>query len=409
MADVAAIRNQKRTKRMQLIRSILIFGLSLAAFLVSAQEGYQMKPNDKYVEVDFLSSYYSQDGNNGAVTGGIGTEQLTDFANILVVNVPLDSTKSINASAGVDIYSSASTDNIDSNPSSASSMDIRSYVNIGYTQKILKSGWTLGGRIGGSVEYDYSSINGGINLAKEFNNGNTELSFSGQAFVDNWKLYFPRELRGQVDVPTTSRNSYNAQLTWSQVINPRLQMSISAEAIYMEGLLSTPFHRVYFSDQALPDIERLPSSRLKIPLALRVNYKPTDKLTIRTYYRYYTDDFGIDGHTASIELPYHVNDAWTVAPFFRYHTQTGSDYFNPYAIANAGDQFYTSDFDLSELDSGKYGIGVGYTPLYGVGRVAVPFTKKIFMFNSITFRASRYVRSTGLDGYAFALGLNFRM
>ena len=31
------------------------------------------------LEVDFLTSYYSQDGNNASVTGGIGTEELTDL------------------------------------------------------------------------------------------------------------------------------------------------------------------------------------------------------------------------------------------------------------------------------------------------------------------------------------------
>jgi hypothetical protein len=29
-------------------------------------------------EIDFLTSYYTQEGQNAAVTGGIGTEELTD-------------------------------------------------------------------------------------------------------------------------------------------------------------------------------------------------------------------------------------------------------------------------------------------------------------------------------------------
>ena len=382
---------------------------AVLAIFGQAQEGYQMKPNEKYTEIDFLSSYYAQDGNNAAVTGGIGTEELTDFANIIVVSVPLDSTQSINATFGLDIYSSASTDNIDNNRSSASSSDARKYGTIGYTKKLLGKGFTYGARVGFSGEYDYTSINGGINLAKEMNNGNTEFAFSAQAFVDNWKLYFPSELRGEVSVPTTSRNSFNAQLTYSQVLNKRLQMSLSVEAIYMDGLLSTPFHRVYFSDAAIPDIERLPSTRLKIPLALRLNYKPSDKLIVRSYYRFYTDDFGIDAHTFNLELPYHINDNWTVAPFFRFHTQSGSDYFLPFAEHKSTDVFYTSDYDLSELNSIKYGLGIAYTPLYGLARGKLPFSKKVFMFNSLLLRVSRYTRDTGLTGYGAALGLNFRL
>lgn len=393
---------------MRIIKSSLMVAFIALAVFAHAQEGYQMKPNEKYTEIDFLSSYYAQDGNNAAVTGGVGTEELTDFANIIVVNVPLDSTQSINATFGLDIYSSASTDNIDNNRSSASVMDARSYANIGYTKKLLSKGFTYGIRGGFSAEYDYTSINGGINLAKELNNGNTEFAFSAQAFVDTWKTYYPEELRGKVSVPTTNRNSYNAQLTYSQVLNKRLQMSFSVEAIYMDGLLSTPFHRVYFNDQALPDIERLPSTRLKIPLAVRLNYKPNDNLVIRSYYRFYTDDFGINAHTFNLELPYHISDSWTLAPFYRFHTQSGSDYFLPFAEHSSTDEFYTSDYDLSELNSSKFGLGIGYTPLYGLARAKIPFTKQVFMFNSLTLRVSRYTRNTGLSGYAAAIGMNFR-
>ena len=40
----------------------------------------------KLDEVDFVSSYYSQNGNHSAVTGGIGTEKVTDIANGLDLN-----------------------------------------------------------------------------------------------------------------------------------------------------------------------------------------------------------------------------------------------------------------------------------------------------------------------------------
>lgn len=222
-----------------------ILGLGFT-WTLHAQETYQMKANNEYAEIDILSSYYSQDGDNGAVTGGTGTEALTDISSIILINVPLDSTKSINASFGADYYTSASTDNIDNNRSSASSKDVRTYGNLGYSKKYLTKGLTLGGRVGFSTEYDYNSFNGGVNLAKEFNEGNSEISFSAQAFFDDWGLYFPQELRGEVSLPTTKRKAYNASLSFAQVINKKMQIALTAEAIYMNGLLSTPFHRVYF-------------------------------------------------------------------------------------------------------------------------------------------------------------------
>ena len=376
---------------------------------IKAQEGYQMKGNNDYTEIDILSSYYSQDGNNAAVTGGIGTEELTDISTVFVINMPFDSTKSLNVSFGADYYTSASTDQIDNNPSSASSKDVRTYGNIGFTKKNLSKGTTYGVRIGGSSEYDYTSINGGINYAKEFNQGNSEISFVAQAFVDNWETYFPRELKESVSVSTTSRNSFNGQLTFAQVINKKMQIALSAEAIYMDGLLSTPFHRVYFADQSSHDIERLPSSRLKIPLSIRATFFPLEKMVVRTYYRYYTDDFGITAHTASIELPIKLSESFTMTPFYRYHSQSESDYFAPFETHVSTQEFYSSDYDLSALSSNKYGLQIGYSPLYGLSRAKIPFTKKVFILNGINLRASKYTRDTGLDAYAVSLELNIRI
>src|SRR5690242_12929180 len=38
-------------------------------------------------EINLVSSYYLQDGNHSAVTGGIGTEHVTDIANALNINL----------------------------------------------------------------------------------------------------------------------------------------------------------------------------------------------------------------------------------------------------------------------------------------------------------------------------------
>lgn len=386
----------------------LLFLFLLSSLSLMGQDDYQMKGNNDYAEIDILSSYYEQDGNNGAVTGGIGTEALTDVASIFIINIPLSESKSVNGAFGADYYTSASTDNINNNQSSASSKDIRTYGNIGYTQKLLNRGITLGIRGGFSVEYDYSSVNGGLSLAKEFNEGNSEISWSAQAFIDQWSIYLPSELRGQVNFNTTSRNSFNSQLTFSQVINPKLQMAVSAEAIYMNGLLSTPFHRVYFEDQSL-DVERLPSSRLKLPFSIRATYFPFEQLVLRSYYRYYTDDFGINAHTVSIEAPIKITNTFTISPFYRYHTQTAADYFAPYATHLSTQEFYTSDYDLSALSSNKFGLGLSYSPLYGLFRAKVPFTKKVFMINTVNLRGSYYTRSTGLKGFSAALEINMRL
>ena len=113
-------------------------------------------PNWRAVDIDFLSSYYEQDGNNAAVTGGIGTERLTDFTQKIIMSVPLRPNLTLNADGGYDYYSSASTDNIDPAYSDDSASDIRTHANIGLTYKMDKQ-QSIGFRVGGSIEYDYWS------------------------------------------------------------------------------------------------------------------------------------------------------------------------------------------------------------------------------------------------------------
>ncbi len=378
--------------------------------VVVMKPAYQMKANTKEIEANFLSSYYEQDGNNGAVTGGIGTEQLNDIANIFTVNIPLDSINSLGFYGGADYYSSASTDNIDRFSSSASSSDIRVFGTISYNRKNLKAGETYGIRAGASAEYDYTSFSTGLSYTKEWNQGNSEINVTGQAFFDNWLIIYPYELRGDVTLPTSSRRSYNGQINYSQVINKRLQMGISAEFVKMTGLLSTPFHRVYFSDAVNPDIERLPESRLKIPLGIRLNYYPMDNLILRSYYRYYWDDFGISGNTFELETPIKLASSLTIGPFYRYHTQSGSKYFAPYKTHLVASDFYTSDYDLSTLDSHKYGLTIRYSPLYGILRSKeIIGINKVLMLKYLETRFGNYQRSTGLNAYFVSLNLGFSM
>lgn len=406
-----------------------LFGSMVAdTTLSSLKSTYKMKPNTKEIEANFLSSYYEQDGNNSPVTGGVGTEALHDFANVFILNVPIDSVNSISLFGGADAYTSASSDNIDSNVSSASMSDTRGYGTLSYTRKNLNRAESYGIHAGYSQEFDYVSFSTGFALSKEWNEGNTELNFSGQAFFDTWrgkdgpdKLIYPEfwlgDVYGYQELASPRRNSYNGQLFLSQVLNTRLQVGLSAEFIYMTGLLSTPFHAVFFKDKPMQDapnygynfdIERLPSSRLKIPFGIRLNYFALDFLVLRTNYRYYSDDFGIKAHTFDIETPIKISSAITVSPFYRYHTQTASKYFAAIYQHLSTEQYYTTDYDLSELYSHKFGAGIKYYPTYGILRSNPVFGQYgVFMFKYIELRAALYQRSTNFNAFNVSVNLGF--
>ena len=356
------------------------------------------------IEVDFLNSYYSQDGNNASVTGGIGTEQLTDFTQKIILSIPTSPKLKLKADAAYDYYSSASTDNIDNIRSSDSSSDVRAQLGFGLEYKNSKN-WTSDARIGLSSEYDYTSFHAGGGLSFRSDDGNRQIGLSGQAFYDTWIPFYPSELRGEVAVPTNKRQSYNLSLGFQQVLNQKLQASIMLETTYMKGLLSTPFHRVFFQDTDRPDIERLPDQRWKIPIGTRLNYHLHEKIVFRSYYRFYYDSWGMSGHTASIELPIKINRFLAIYPHYRFHTQTAIQHFQPYQEHLSTSEFYTSDFDLSALNSQTYGIGLLYSPPNGIAKVNFPLMEnRALRLEAIDLKASIFSRSTGLSAFIISVG-----
>jgi len=124
-----------------------------------------------FEEANLVSSYYRQNGNNSAVTGGIGTEKLSDFANVIDVKLnkwdKRNRKNTFDFEIGIDHYTSASSDNIDPrNISSASHADTRIYPSATWSRENEKKGTTIGGGLSFSNEFDYQSIgaNAGFSL-----------------------------------------------------------------------------------------------------------------------------------------------------------------------------------------------------------------------------------------------------
>jgi len=388
---------------------IALFFNMLSAFSQQSDTTQYTSKKLKLDEVNLVSSYYHQDGNNSAVTGGIGTEKLTDFSNTLDLKL-IRSDKylrqhTLSLDIGLDHYTSASSDSIDPHTlSSASSADTRFYPSASYTVRNPKNGFTYGGNLSFSSEFDYTSIGAGIQLAKASKDNNREFNAHLQAYIDTWKVILPVELRDYSQESKTEgykpRNSYSASFTYSQVVTRRLQLSLLLDLITQHGLLSTPFQRVYFSNHEVTT-EKLPDNRFKLPVAIRANWFMTDRLILRSYYRFYTDNWGINAHTFNLELPIKLNPYFSVTPFYRYYNQTAAKYFAGKFEHDLTDVFHTSDYDLSKFHSHFEGIGFRYLPEHGV------FNWKLL--NTVEVRYGHYNRSTSLHSDIITLDAKFKI
>lgn len=362
----------------------------------------------KIEEIDFVTSYYRQNGNNSPVTGGVGTEKLSDFATTIDLKFSKYSAKNIKhtlgVQLGVDHYTSASSDKVDpSTITSESYSDTRFYPSISYTLNNETKGNAVSLNAAYSNEFDYNSFGGGIGFTKTSKDKNREFNIKLQAYLDKLKLIYPVELRtgrnGAYGEGWTDRNSYSASLAYSFTINTRLQLAVLLDLIYQDGYLGTPFHRIYFKNN-VEGVEHLPSSRFKVPVGLRLNYFAGSKLIVRTFYRYYKDDWGLQANTFNIEVPYKITQSVSISPFYRFYKQQGLKYFAAYQQHDLADNFYTSDYDLSNFTSHFEGLGLRLSPPEGViGMQHV---------TNMEIRFGHFNRSNGLNSNIISLALTFK-
>ncbi len=382
---------------LNLSRTLLAVSVILAFSAVPAAAQSDTTDLENF-DVDFLLSYYDQDGDHSAVTGGTGTEELQVFSPVIILGWRVNDRWTISADLGIDQISSASIGNIQSGVSRASipASDTRTFGTVKAARNFGNQ--IVGLQIGAANEFDYGSISFGLDYSIGLFKGNTTLSGSVRHYDDTVDLYNIDGInQGQADRTTT-----DGFVTWSQVMGRRTVGSVELFYSAQSGFLSTPFHEVILMNGD-HTTERLPDKRDRFAIGLRLNHAFSPSIVQRVGYRYYDDDWGIAAHSIELETHFRLSgprEMW-VFPILRYHTQTGADYFGETGTFTGDEENLTSDWDLAEIATTK--IGAGWTVL------ALPGEEWMLNLNRFEVRGTYYDRNDGLQGFttSFAFGWTF--
>lgn len=382
---------------------------------LSAQDSLYKKKLLTNIDIEAFYSYYAQDGNHSAVTGGIGTEELTVNNVGFNLDVTFDTSHTLIVASYLDVIASASVDNIDYVVSSASAQDNHLAVQLGYQYTSKRKPFLLGAKYLFSIESDLTSH--GFSLWTSVGSADLSRNFSVSinCFFDDLRwgrfnekvgykpttLVYPVELRYKQWFDIYTRNSYNLNLGLRQDLNRKMSLQVDLGSILQKGLISTSFHRMYYKDSDSVKVENLPRQRLQFPMGVGLNSFIGSAFILKAYYRYYWDDIGIRAHTLSIETPIKLNYKFSFYPFIRIHQQSASTYFKPYKEHALADEFYTSDYDLSAFWSYKVGLGFGFYPDQRFGRSR-------WSFNNLMLRYAYYWRTDNLNAHMISLLLNVR-
>ncbi|MDC6364909.1 MULTISPECIES: DUF3570 domain-containing protein [Flavobacteriaceae] len=391
-------------------RTLLVGSLAFSLLFSTAQtkKSEPFKVNE--TEVELLYDHYIQDGDNSAVTGGEGTERLIVYGPTFNYKKKFGK-NGLDFQLGVDVISSASTDNIDRIMSSASRLDTRTYSNMHYTRYFEKSKMSISVGLSGSIESDYFSIGKFLGFAKTSKNDMRTYTAQLQIFNDDLRwgrlddgflqspqfLIYPVELRFQEWYDEYRRDSYNLNLGFTQVANRRNTIGLFSALSYQKGLLATPFHRIFFSDDSRA-VEQFPNERNKAALSLKWNSFASNDIIFKNTIGGYIDNFGILGLTLDNETAIKLSPKWTLLPSLRYYVQRGSKYFAPLGEHDPDETYYTSDYDLSSIRSFRFGMGWRHWPTNRKNKGLHLFSVQYFY----------YSRSNGLRAHTLSTSFNFK-
>ena len=149
------------------------------------------------------------------------------------------------------------------------------------------------------------------------------------------------------------RQIYGVGIT--QILTKNLISSLNIETITEEGYLNNPYRLVRYFDStdALGykfEPELYPNTRTSNAVGVRLRYFLPYRAAVEGEYRFFTDTWDIEGHTASLSYIHPWKD-FTFTGKFRYHDQTGAHFYRDLFPGPEATNFRGRDKELSPLTS----------------------------------------------------------
>jgi Protein of unknown function (DUF3570) len=289
----------------------------------------------------------------------------------------------------VDIVTAASPDAIDAVSTASRTNEAASFdwtITYKASQKM-----SLFVRNGLHNEENWRSWNTGFGVTRSFAEDNTVLEASMNQITDWFDKY---TLQGAHD-GHTARSTSSASVGVTQLLSPTTVAHLDYGLTFQIGQLSNGWNIVPLTtgEDAL---EIMPRTRMRNAFAGRIaQWLPWDG-SLHGFYRFYVDDWGIRAHTLELELFQRLSRLSYVRFNYRFHQQTGADFF---ATRVAPDFIVaTADSDLAPLNAQTIGVK-------GAFDVPVRFARNLH----VDFAVERYFRSNDLrvSVYSCGMGLLF--
>jgi hypothetical protein len=306
-------------------RDIVVSFLALLGLVASAQAG--VLPEDR---ADVL--YHLYDGGGVEIDGPS-----------ILVRKQVGKSTSFVGNYYVDMVSSASIDVI---TTASPYSEERKQWSLG--MDYLRGNTTMRVNYTSSVESDFDAKTYGFSVSQDMFGDMTTLTLSYAKGDD---------IVGRSDDPAFERDNdrqhYGVGIT--QILSRNLIATLNFETITDEGFLNNPYRSVRYADQGSAlgysyEPELYPNTRTSNAVGLRAKYYLPYRAALEGEYRFYTDTWDIEGHTAAITYT-HPWREFVFTGKYRYHDQTGAHFYRDIFPREQATNFRGRDKELSPMTS----------------------------------------------------------
>ncbi len=311
--------------------------LTIAALLGLCQAGVAgVLPDDRS---DFLYHQY--------IGGGVEIDGPS-----ILVRKSVGKSVSISANYYVDLISSASIDVI-----TTASPYTEERTQYSLSMDYLRGNTTMTMGFTSSVESDFDATSYNLSIAQDMFGDLTTLTLSyGYGDDTVRRSDDPNFFRDN------TRQNYGVGIT--QILTRNLITAVNVEVITDEGFLNNPYRSVRYLDAGSSlgygfEAELYPHTRSSNAVGIRAKHYLPYRAALEVQYRFFTDTWDIEGHTASIAYTHPWRDFIFTAKY-RWHDQTGAHFFRDIFSRAGATNFRGRDKELSPLTSQTVKFSVAY-------------------------------------------------
>jgi uncharacterized protein DUF3570 len=322
------------------------FAITCLAFAGAAHAG--VLPEDR---ADVL--YFRYDGGGVVINGPS-----------MLVRKSIGEHVSVQANHYIDMVSSAS---IDVETSASPYDDERTQSSLSVDILHGKSTYTLGAVK--SDESDYLANTAFVGVSHDMFGDLTTIGFGykkGQNDVfRNVKIDGVKQRDPSFSAEMESQ-SFNVSV--SQIITKNLIISGQYEVVTDEGFLRSPYRQVRFfigPEAQGQEFEIYPNTRSSNAGSVRAKYFLPYRAALDAMYRFYTDTWGVIGHTGELGYVHPLDKPWAGGNWIfegrvRYYTQTAADFYQDIFPRADFANFMARDKELATYDAITAGVSATY-------------------------------------------------